>query len=98
MLAGALRERLAALTRRITQMEDDVGDRRVVELARLVRTGVCRQLELPLADRSSVLEGQIPLVAQVGIEQSAVVEGRTRHDRLSAAEEVVEPVVLRVLA
>ncbi len=74
-------------------MEYDVRDGIVVELAH-----VSGQLQLPLADNSRAFEWQIALVAEVGLEQPAVVLPTAGDDGLQAAEVVVEAVVFSVLA
>ena len=51
----------------------------------------------PRADRARSLERQPPLVAQVDLEQPAVVLSAARDDRLDRAGEVAEPAVLAVL-
>ena len=90
---GLLLEQLAAVAGRVAQVQDDVGDRVVVELAELGR-----QLEPPGADRARALERQVALVAQVGLEQAAVVLAAAGDDRLDRAEAVGEAGVVVALA
>ena len=95
---GAVAQQAAAFAGGVAEVQDDVADRVVVELRRVVLAGIGRQFQLPLADDARVLERQVALVAQVGLEQAAVVLGRAGDDGLQAAEVVAEAVVFGVLA
>src|SRR5689334_6156473 len=64
---GGVAQRIASLAGRVAQVEDDICDGVVVELAQ-----VLRQRDLPLADRAGALEGEVAFVVQVGLEQAAV--------------------------
>jgi len=72
-----LAERLAAFAGRVSDVQDDVADRAVVERARLVPARVGRQLKLPLADDAGMFERQVALIPQIRVEQAAVVLGGT---------------------
>ena len=68
---------VAAISRRVVQVQDHVRDGVVVE-----RPEVRGQLEAPRADRASALERQIALVAKIELVKAAVVLGGARRDRL----------------
>ena len=84
---------VTSLLCRVPDVEDDVGDCLVVELGD--RAG---QLDAPRALGSCTLEGQAPRVAQIDLEETAVVLGAGGDDRLDGAGEVAEPAVLTGLA
>src|SRR5206468_1841284 len=85
VLFRCLPQRLAALARGVTKVDDHVGDGREIELVR-----VAGKLDEPVAHRSGAFEGQIPFVAEVQLEESAVVLARAGRDRLDGADLVAE--------
>jgi nucleoid-associated protein YgaU len=62
-------------------VQDYVGDSVVVELPKL---RVLRQFELPSGDCAGAFERKVTFVAEVELEQSAVVLRRARRDRIDA--------------
>ena len=78
---AARREHIAAFARRVVQAEDHVGQRVHVE-----EVVLARQLDAPAADRAQELERQIALVAEIELEQAAVVLPARRRDRLPRAD------------
>jgi len=80
MVHCGLAQQAAAIAGGIADVQDDVADRLVVELARIAPAGIGRQLQLPFAEHTGVLEWQVTLVAQVGLEQAE--RGRSRKGDL----------------
>src|SRR6185295_8306323 len=68
LACGLLSEKIAAFARGVSHVQDDVGNRVVVE-----RLELRRQLDPPRADCALSLEGQVALVPEVRLEETAVV-------------------------
>ena len=69
----AFAQQPAALARRVADVQDEVADRVIVELARLVLAGIGGQFQLPFADRARVLKWQVAFIMQVCFEEPAVI-------------------------
>src|SRR5262245_32779743 len=74
-------QRLATVTGRIADMEDDIGDRVVVEL-----TEGFRQFQPPFTVRAGAFEGQIAQILEVGVEETGVLLCTGGDNRLDADE------------
>src|SRR5215212_394533 len=82
---GLLFERPAALAGGVAHVQHDVGDRVVIELRE-----VLGQINPPLADHAMALERQIAVVAQVRLEQAAVILATARRNRLDRTRAIGE--------
>ena len=82
---GGRAESVAAVARGVADVQHGVADRVVVELPELLR-----QLDAPGRDRARALERQVPLVAEVGLEQAGVLLATAGDDRLDGGRVATE--------
>ena len=80
-----LLERAACFPRGVAEVQHHVRDRVVVKGPER-----CRQLDVPLADGAGAFEGQVALVAQVGLEQPTVLLAAACDNGLDGADAVGE--------
>jgi hypothetical protein len=88
LLQGRLdyrRKRVAAVAGRIAHMQDYIGDGVIVRLAECGR-----HLEQPGADGAGAFEREVSVVAEVELEESAVVLGCASCDRVDGTDVVGE--------
>src|SRR5882724_11755490 len=82
---------IATVPGRISHVEDDIGNRVVVELPELLR-----QFDTPLADGAMSFERQVSFVVQILLEQAAVVLPAAGDDTLDGPEAFREARILLV--
>ena len=73
VLHRSVTQQPAARPCRVADVQNNVADRVIVELQRFFLRRIGGKIDLPFADGAGVLEGQVPLVAEIRLEKPRIV-------------------------
>src|SRR6185295_22349 len=98
MRDGAVLKRAGIFPGSVFDMQDGVGNRSVIELAKgpaEIGIGVVEQFKRPFAERARSFKGEVALVTEAQLEHSGVVLGTAGGDRLDGDVVFNEASVIR---